>query len=196
MNAPARVGVVGCGVISRQYAQNARAFEEFDVVACADLDRARSEALAQEHGYDVLTVDELIADPTIDIVLNLTPPNAHVAVIEASLAAGKHVYTEKPLATLAPEAASLVAEAGRLGLRIGCAPDIFLGGAYQAARALIDDGCDRRAAVGERGDAPRGPDDVAPGPGHLLRGRGRPAARHGAVLPHGPGRAARPDPRA
>ena len=93
MNAPTRVGVVGCGVISRQYAENARAFEEYDVVACADLDRARSEALAREHGYDVLTVDELIADPTIDIVLNLTPPNAHVAVIEASVNITQPSYT-------------------------------------------------------------------------------------------------------
>jgi predicted dehydrogenase len=136
--------VVGCGVISRQYADNARAFAEFDIVTCADLDPARSAALARSHRYEAVSVEELVADPTIDVVLNLTPPSAHVGVIEAALAAGKHVYTEKPLATLAPDAASLVTEATRLGLRIGCAPDIFLGGAYQAARALIDEG-----AIGE-----------------------------------------------
>jgi predicted dehydrogenase len=141
---PARVGIVGCGVISRQYAENARAFESFDIVACADLDSLRTEALATEHGLAALTVEELIADPTIDVLLNLTPPVAHVSVIRGALEAGKHVYTEKPLATTDPEAAELVAEAGRLDLRIGCAPDIFLGGAYQAARALIDEG-----AIGE-----------------------------------------------
>jgi len=140
MNRPARVGVVGCGVISRQYADNARAFAEFEIVACADLDPTRSDALARSHRYEAVSVEELVADPTIDVVLNLTPPSAHVAVIQAALAAGKHVYTEKPVATFAPEAAALVAEASRLGLRIGCAPDIFLGGAYQAARALIDEG--------------------------------------------------------
>ncbi len=144
MNRPASVGIVGCGVISRQYAENARAFDSFDVVACADLDPQRSEALAVEHAIAALSVEELIADPTIDVLLNLTPPAAHVEVIQAALAAGKHVYTEKPLATTDPEAAALVAEADRHGLRIGCAPDIFLGGAYQAARGLIDEG-----AIGE-----------------------------------------------
>ena len=144
MNRPANVGIVGCGVISRQYAENARAFDSFDVVACADLDPLRSEALAAEHGLAALSVDELIADPAIDVLLNLTPPAAHVEVIRAALAAGKHVYTEKPLATTDPEAADLIAEAERHGLRIGCAPDIFLGGAYQAARGLIDEG-----AIGE-----------------------------------------------
>src|SRR6478672_2638594 len=144
MRSPVRVGVVGCGVISRHYAENARAFDEFDIVACADLDARRGEALALEHGYAAVSVDELVGDPTIEIVLNLTPPNAHVAVIKAALAAGKHVYTEKPIATTSREGASLVEKAARLCLRIGCAPDIFLGGAYQAARGLIDEG-----AIGE-----------------------------------------------
>ena len=102
MRSPARVGVVGCGVISRHYAENARAFDEFDIVACADLDQRRGEALALEHGYRALSVEELVADPAIDVVLNLTPPKAHVDVIQAALAAGKHVYTEKPLATTSP----------------------------------------------------------------------------------------------
>ena len=86
----------------------------------------------------------LLADPTIDVLLNLTPPSAHLAVIGSALEAGKHVYTEKPLATTDDDAAALLEEAARRELRIGCAPDIFLGGAYQAARALIDEG-----AIGE-----------------------------------------------
>ena len=140
MNRPARVGLVGCGVISRAYAENARAFESFDIVACADLDPRRTEALATEHALAPMTIGELVADPAIDVLLNLTPPVAHVEVIRAALGAGKHVYTEKPLATTDGDAADLVAESERLGLRIGCAPDIFLGGAYQAARTLIDEG--------------------------------------------------------
>jgi predicted dehydrogenase len=85
-----------------------------------------------------------MADPAVDLVLNLTPADAHAVVTVKALEAGKHVYTEKPLATDVEQGAGLLAEAERRGLRIGCAPDIFLGGAYQAARALIDEG-----AIGE-----------------------------------------------
>ena len=138
------VGVMGCGVISRAYVENAAAFESFELVACADLDREQADALGKAGGLAVVGVDELIADPSIDIILNLTPPLAHVAVTRQALAAGKHVYTEKPLAIHRAEAAALASEAERLGLRIGCAPDIFLGSAYQAGRAAIDDG-----AIGE-----------------------------------------------
>jgi predicted dehydrogenase len=139
-----KVGIVGCGVISKRYAANAAAFDAFDLVACGDLDGACAEALAAEHGLTALPVDRLLADPGIDVVLNLTPPSAHEAVTRAALQAGKHVYTEKPLGIDVPAAAGLLAEADRRGLRIGCAPDIFLGGAYQAARALLDEG-----AIGE-----------------------------------------------
>jgi len=139
-----RVGVMGCGVISRAYVENAGAFDSFELVACADLDGQQALALGKASGLAVAGVDELIADPSIDVILNLTPPLAHVAVTRQALAAGKHVYTEKPLAIHEAEAAALAAEAGRLGLRIGCAPDIFLGSAYQAGRAAIDEG-----AIGE-----------------------------------------------
>jgi predicted dehydrogenase len=135
-----RVGVVGCGVISRHYASNAKAFDSFELVACADVYAPQARALAEEHGLEVASVEELISDPSIDIVLNLTPPAVHAEVISNALAAGKHVYTEKPLATDLVDGVSLMAEAARRGLRVGCAPDIFLGGPYQAARALIDAG--------------------------------------------------------
>jgi predicted dehydrogenase len=85
-------------------------------------------------------VDDVVGDPSIDVILNLTPPAVHAAVVQEALDAGKHVYTEKPLTTEAPDAAEIVAAAERAGRRIGCAPDIFLGGAYQAGRALIDEG--------------------------------------------------------
>jgi len=134
------VGIVGCGTISHACVANARAFDSFQIRACADLLPGQAEALASEHGLDVVTVEELLADHSIDIVLNLTPPSVHADVTRAALAAGKHVYTEKPLAILALEAGELVSDADRRGLRIGCAPDIFLGGAYQAARSLVDAG--------------------------------------------------------
>jgi predicted dehydrogenase len=131
------VGLVGCGVIAGRYVRGAEAFDSFDVVACSDTDAARSEALGAEHGLIVASVDELIADSAIDVVLNLTPPHAHGAVVGAALGAGKHVYTEKPLTTSVDEGRELLAEAARLRLRIGCAPDTFLGSAYAAAREVI-----------------------------------------------------------
>ena len=144
MTSPARVGIVGCGVISRHCAENAKVFDSFEIVACADVEQAQAQALAEEHGFPAVSVAALLADTSIDIVLNLTPPAVHATVIGEALAAGKHVYTEKPLATDAVAATVLVEEADRRGLQLACAPDIFLGGAYQAARALLDEG-----AIGE-----------------------------------------------
>ena len=179
-----KVGIVGCGVISANYAKGARGFDSYEIVACADLDRAMAETLAAEHGYEVAAVDELLADPAIDVVLNLTPPGAHAAVLRDALAAGKHVYTEKPLTAVVEEAPEILDEADRRGLRIGCAPDIFLGSAYQAARALIDEGAIGQPISASATCLVGGPVALAPEPGHLLPRRRRPAARHGAVLPH------------
>ena len=116
------------------------AFAHWRPVACADLDPASADAFAAEHGLRALAVDDLIADPEVELVLNLTPPTAHAAIVRASLAAGKHVYTEKPLAATAAEARELVAEAERRGLRLGCAPDTFLGSPYETGRRLIEEG--------------------------------------------------------
>ncbi len=138
--APERVGVVGCGVIAKAYVKDSVAFDTWRPVACADLDAAAAAAFGAEHELNVETVDELIADPEVDLVLNLTPPNAHAAVIRAALAGGKHVYTEKPLAATVEEGVELLAQADRVGLRVGCAPDTFLGSAYQTGLALIEAG--------------------------------------------------------
>jgi predicted dehydrogenase len=135
-----RVGVVGCGIVAKVYVEGSTAFESFDVVTCADLDMPSAKAFAEVHGLKASTVDELIADPSIDVVLNLTPPAAHAPVMRAALEAGKHVYTEKPVTTTVAEGRELLAEADRRGLRIGCAPDTFLGAAYEAARELIAQG--------------------------------------------------------
>jgi predicted dehydrogenase len=133
----ARVGVVGCGVVAHRYVEGAAAFDTFDVVACADLDDAAARSFAQKHNLQPEAVEALVSDPAIDVVLNLTPPTAHAAVSSGALDAGKHVYSEKPLATSVADGAALVREAERRKLRIGCAPDTFLGSAYQAGRKLI-----------------------------------------------------------
>jgi predicted dehydrogenase len=140
MTKPLRVGVVGCGIIGKRYVGDSGAFDAWRPVACADLDADSADAFAAEFGLRAEPADDLIADPDVDLVLNLTPPSAHAPIVRAALAAGKHVYTEKPLAATAAEGRELVGEAGRLGLRLGCAPDTFFGGAYETARRLVADG--------------------------------------------------------
>ena len=137
MTEPMRVGVVGCGIIAKHYLEHASAFSSWRPVACADLDSEAAEAFGADHDLRVLPVDELIAGDDVDLVLNLTPPRAHAAVLQATLDAGKHAYTEKPLATTVSDARDVLALADELGLRLGCAPDTFLSSAYETGRRLL-----------------------------------------------------------
>jgi predicted dehydrogenase len=135
-----RAGIIGCGNISGIYLANCRKFPGLELVACADLDMARARAKAVEYGIRAAAVDELLADPGIDLVINLTVPAVHAEVNQAALIAGKHVYTEKPLATRRADGVANLALAREKGLRVGSAPDTFLGGGLQTCRKLIDDG--------------------------------------------------------
>lgn len=138
--APVTVGLIGCGTISAAYLRAAPLFPELRIAAVADLDESRARARAEEFGLRATTVDALLADPAITVVLNLTVPAAHVPVALDAIRRGKHVYGEKPLATSTAEARTLLDAADRAGLRVGSAPDTFLGGAHQTARKLLDDG--------------------------------------------------------
>jgi len=133
----AAVGVVGCGMIAEHYVSGAPAFDTRQPVACADLEVACTSAFASVHRLRGESVVELLADPQVELVLNLTPPNTHAGLTLSALSAGKRVYSEKPLATSLAQGREHLADAKRLGLRLGCAPDTFLGGAYQAARRLM-----------------------------------------------------------
>lgn len=136
-----RVGIIGCGNILGQYIQGCRAFDVLEIIACADIEEQKAQAAATEFAIPlVYSVVELLADPEIDLVLNLTVPNAHFEVNLAVLEAGKHVYSEKPLATRRQDGQRILAAARERNLRIGCAPDTFLGGGLQTCRKLIDDG--------------------------------------------------------
>jgi len=137
---PAKVGIIGCGAISGIYFQAGRTFEMLDIVACADLIRERAEAKAKEFGCKAITVEELLADPEIEIVLNLTIPNAHASIAQAAVEAGKSVHNEKPLTITREEGRKLLATAKEKGVRVGCAPDTFMGAGIQTCRKLIDDG--------------------------------------------------------
>ena len=135
------VGVIGCGNISDRYFANAKRFDAIKITACADLLKARAAAKAKEHEIPKpCTVKQLLADKSIDIVINLTVPKAHAEITVAALKAGKHVYTEKPLALTREEGQDILALAKKKELRVGGAPDTVLGGGIQTARKLIDDG--------------------------------------------------------
>jgi predicted dehydrogenase len=136
-----RVGVVGCGAISPAYFKMARQLPVLEMAACADLNRAAAEARAAEFEVPrVCAVEELLADPSIEIVLNLTVPKAHAPVSLQAIASGKHVYCEKPLATTRAEGEAVLAAARARGVRVGCAPDTFMGAGIQTARQRVDEG--------------------------------------------------------
>jgi predicted dehydrogenase len=138
---PVKVGLIGCGMISKIYFENARRLPQLSIVACADLLVERAQARAAEFEIPrACTVDELLADPEIELVINLTVPKAHGEIALAALNAGKGVYNEKPLATQRVEGTAMLDLAAKRGLRVGCAPDTFLGGGLQTCRKLIDDG--------------------------------------------------------
>lgn len=134
------VGIIGCGNISTSYLRLAPLFRGIEVRAVADLNMDAARARAEEFGTKALSVDDLLASDEIDIVVNLTIPDAHFAITRRILEAGKHAYSEKPVVLSLEEGEKLRALAMEKGLRIGSAPDTFMGGSHQMARALIDEG--------------------------------------------------------
>jgi predicted dehydrogenase len=160
-----KIGFVGCGNISDTYFKVAQSFPTLDVMACADVNMDRARSQAAKHGLPrACTPEALLADPEIQIVVNLTPPGAHAEIALAALEAGKSVYNEKPLAIRRDEAERLLQLAERKHLRVGCAPDTFLGAGLQTCRKLIDEG-----AIGEPVGAAafmlgRGPEGWHPDP--------------------------------
>jgi predicted dehydrogenase len=138
---PVGVAIVGCGTISREYLRNLTAFPDLRVLFCADIDLER--AAKQATVYDVPESGapaEALAHPDVEIVVNLTIPAVHAEVTSAALAAGKSVWTEKPLTLDTPSGRRLLAEADQAGLLLGCAPDTVLGAGLQSARRLMAEG--------------------------------------------------------
>jgi predicted dehydrogenase len=132
------VGLIGCGNVSRQYLPNGKRLDGVRYVACADIDAHAAATAAATWGLDACTSDELVRRDDVDVVLCLTPPDSHAAVAQQAIAAGKHVYTEKPLATSTDQARAVLDAAAAAGRLVGCAPDTFLGAGIQTVKAALD----------------------------------------------------------
>jgi predicted dehydrogenase len=138
---PVGIGVIGCGNISNQYLKNLSAFPDVAVVTCADLDPERARAQAAAYGVPRWgSPADALADPGVDLIVNLTVPAAHAGVTADAIAAGRHVWSEKPLTLDVASGRALLDQAKAAGVRIGCAPDTVLGAGLQSARRLIDAG--------------------------------------------------------
>jgi predicted dehydrogenase len=136
-----QIGLIGCGAISGAYLTHSRTFPVLNIVACSDIDLERAKSKAAEFAVPrVGSVDEILGDDEIEVILNLTVPKAHAEISLRALEAGKRVYSEKPLAITPAEGQKILAAARAKNLRVGCAPDTFLGAGLQTARKVIDDG--------------------------------------------------------
>jgi predicted dehydrogenase len=136
-----RIGIVGAGKISGQYSATMSKLPQLAVTAVTDLDAERAQRLAEQHrGARVVPLPDMYAADDVDLVLNLTTPAQHADIAIAALAAGKHVYGEKPLAAGSADGWAVVDAAAKAGLRAACAPDTVLGTGVQTARAALDSG--------------------------------------------------------
>ena len=169
-----KVGIIGTGKIFPAYMQGMSEFLVLDVVACADIIPERAQQFAQEHNLKAMSVDELLADPDIAIVVNLTIPAAHAEIALKVIEAGKSVYNEKPLATTAADAKKILDAAAAKGVRIGCAPDTFLGGGLQTSRKLLDDGAIGTPVAAAAFVMSHGPESWHPNPDFFYKFGGGP----------------------
>ena len=158
------IGIIGCGNISTSYLRLAPLFKGLEVRAVADLNMDLARARAAEFGTAAQSVEDLLGNPAVDVVINLTIPDAHYKVTRAILEAGKHAYSEKPLVLTLEEGVALRDLAASKGLAVGCAPDTFLGGTHQQARALIDEGKLGQITTGCAAIQGHGPESWHPNP--------------------------------
>lgn len=169
MSAPLRIGIIGTGVISQTYLENLTSFPDVTVTAVGDLLPERARAKAEEHGVAAWgTAEDVLANPDVDLVVNLTIPAVHVAVSEAAVAAGKHVWTEKPIGLDRASTKALLAHAEAAGVRIGSAPDTLLGPGFQSAKRAIQAGVIGEPLFVQTAFQTQGPDLWHPEPAFLF----------------------------
>ena len=168
-----KVGLIGCGNISSAYLRAAKTFQIMDISSCADINSVAAKKRSSEFGIQACSVDDMLNDNEIDIILNLTTPQAHAEINGRALEAGKHVHCEKPFAVVREDGSRILNLARQKGLLVGCAPDTFLGGGHQTVRKLIDDGVIGRPLAGTAFMMCHGHESWHPNPGfYYLRGGG------------------------
>ncbi len=173
MSKRVQAGVIGCGNISPAYFHAAAKLKDMTITACADLNMEAARARADENGIRACTVEELLHDSNIELVINLTTPQSHAEVNLAILEADKHAYTEKPFAVTREDGRRVLEKAEEKGLRTGSAPDTFLGGGHQTCRKMIEDGWIGRPVAGTAFMCCHGHESWHPNPGfYYLRGGG------------------------
>ena len=158
------IGIIGCGNISTAYLKLAPLFKGLEVRAVADINMDAAKARAAEFNVKAQSVDDLLANPALYIVINLTIPDAHYPITKRILEAGKHAYSEKPLVLTLEQGTTLRDLAKAKGLSVGCAPDTFLGGAHQQARAILDEGTIGEITTGNAAIQAHGPESWHPSP--------------------------------
>jgi hypothetical protein len=174
MTKPMAVGVIGCGMISHAYLGTIARAPTLSLHALASQSGLTAQRQAERYGGVATTVDALLADPSIDIIVNLAPPAARHELGRRILQSGKHLYSEKPFATSMEEAGDLLAYANERGLVVGCAPDTFLAGGIQTARRLIDEGAIGRVVGGSIAMGTAGIEGWHPDPGFFYAKGGGP----------------------
>ena len=145
---PVRIGLIGCGTISPAYLSAAATFDILQFVGCADIDPKAARNTQERFGVPAMSVDELLGTDDVEVILNLTIPAVHGAVNSAAIEANKHAYCEKPFGLDVAEGERVLAAAAAAGVRVGCAPDTFLGGGHQTVRGLIDAGAIGKPVAG------------------------------------------------
>ncbi len=168
------VGIIGCGNISQAYLELSSLFNSIEVVACADMNKEAAQMRARQFGLRADSVDDLLKADDVDIIVNLTIPAAHYEVSKAIINAGKHVYSEKPFVLSVSEGKDLLRRAAKKGVRVGSAPDTFLGGAHQHARHLIDTGAVGKVTGGTAHVMSHGMEDWHPNPDFFFQQGGGP----------------------
>lgn len=168
------IGVIGCGNISDAYFRSLPFFPDVRLAAASDLVMERAKAKAEQYGFRAMTTEELLNDPEIRLVINLTTPEFHTAVNKRILMAGKHAYTEKPFGLDREAGREVLALAASKGLRTGGAPDTFLGGAHQTCRRLVDAGAIGKVVAGTAFMQCHGHESWHPNPAFYYRRGGGP----------------------
>ena len=145
---PVRIGLIGCGTISPAYLSAAATFDILQFVGCADINPQAAKNTEERFGVAAMSVHELLGKDDVEVILNLTIPAVHGAVNLAAIEANKHAYCEKPFGLDVAEGERVLAAATAAGVRVGCAPDTFLGGGHQTVRGLIDAGAIGKPVAG------------------------------------------------